>query len=227
VLQHSGYSVRCVGLLPRRAGETWARCRRRPRRAADVQGPSAASTPAKGPGPWLAPYRPGSSGVRVRQCNSQKWFPGYEMSLHRWRVTLVVLGLLASTSVEAKRVRQPIKCDASKCYTPTYEIHADVPGPANKGDLTFTSPRGITFAPSRKGDVETEGGGAKHWVHALGAGPHWLKCEWYAQKKVGGDNGVAKGYCWVAVAKPRPLRRSKRPLRRRKPARSCAWFWRW
>jgi hypothetical protein len=50
-----------------------------------------------------------------------------------------------------------------------------------------------------KKGVEIEGGGATHYVIALGAGASWLKCKWYAAGKCGGDNGLSKGYCWAAV----------------------------
>ncbi|MCA1458076.1 hypothetical protein I6F35_33625 [Bradyrhizobium sp. BRP22] len=94
-------------------------------------------------------------------------------------------------------------CDAQLCYTPIHEVHAD------SGELTMTldyyPPAGKSFVDVKAG-VEIEGGGATHYVNAVSAGAGWLRCKWHARKKIGGDNGLAKGYCWVRMADAAPAK---------------------
>jgi hypothetical protein len=62
--------------------------------------------------------------------------------------------------------------------------------------MTFHPPSGVVLV-NIKGGVEIEAGGATHYVNAVSAGSNWLECKWHAAKRLWGDNGLAKGYCWV------------------------------
>lgn len=94
-------------------------------------------------------------------------------------------------------------CTATRCQTPVKEVHADGCGSETDLELVFTPPPNVTFDSSggHFGGTEIEGSGSTHYVNALGAGPSWLKCKWYAAPKCFGDNGLAKGFCWIDIKK--------------------------
>jgi hypothetical protein len=79
------------------------------------------------------------------------------------------------------------------CKTPIIELHQDSPGDSRLKN-SYDAPPGVQFVGRQRG-VELEAGGADHHVHAYSDGPNQFSCEWYAKKRVGGDNGLAKGYC--------------------------------
>jgi hypothetical protein len=129
----------------------------------------------------------------------------------KYKLTLTSILLLAgattSASVEAVSADATITiktltliCDAAQCKTPIYEVHADRPYGETNLELVFHPPSGTALDEPTKNATEIEGGGATHYVNALGAGPSWLKCKWYARSELG-DNGLAKGYCYISIKK--------------------------
>jgi hypothetical protein len=62
--------------------------------------------------------------------------------------------------------------------------------------------RTSSYSPTRwrrTTGVEVEGGVDIHYVRTLGASPNWLKYKWLAKARLGGDSGLAKGYCWIGI----------------------------
>ena len=88
-----------------------------------------------------------------------------------------------------------VTCDntARICKTNIVEVHQDHAGDTRYKAL-YEAPAGVTFTGEPRG-VELEAGGADHHVHAYSEGLQHFSCEWYARKRPGGDNGLAKGYC--------------------------------
>ncbi|GLR91324.1 hypothetical protein GCM10007857_80410 [Bradyrhizobium iriomotense] len=123
------------------------------------------------------------------------------------RALLTTLCLMVLSGGVDARTRTPrtgftLDCDTTLkvCKTGIIEVHADdFHLPPTTAEWVFKPPVGVTLDDGKKGGVELEAGGAEHYVTALGAGPSWLKCKWFARKKPGGDNGLAKGYCWASM----------------------------
>jgi hypothetical protein len=94
-----------------------------------------------------------------------------------------------------------LTCDLVQCRTPVLEVHENTGMDANSVEYVFPAPPRITLDDAHTTGVEVDGGGDTHYVRALGAGPSWLKCMWVAKARLGGDAGLAKGYCWIGIKK--------------------------
>lgn len=118
----------------------------------------------------------------------------------------VMLSLTGCEFIEqpsAKGIEQPsakgVVCDYStrKCVTPVREVHQNGVGETQLR-LTFELPPGLSLTEPVRG-VEIEGGGAQHHVQVfIGQDRSKYDCEWFARKRFGGDNGLAKGFCEVS-----------------------------
>ncbi|MBB3313101.1 hypothetical protein FHT78_004889 [Rhizobium sp. BK196] len=95
-------------------------------------------------------------------------------------------------------------CDNSThiCKTKISEVHQDDPGDT-RVRLVYDAPAGVSFTNPARG-VEVEAGGAEHHVHVFLTGSQNFECEWFAKKKLFGDNGLAKGYCYVTFTGTAP-----------------------
>jgi len=94
-----------------------------------------------------------------------------------------------------------LTCDANQCRTALLEIHERTGVDANHIVYLFAAPANVTFDDAHMTGVEVEGSGELHYVHAPKAGPRWLQCEWLAKARAGGETGLARGYCWIAIKK--------------------------
>jgi len=107
----------------------------------------------------------------------------------------------AERSIEVVILNLKLTCDPDQCRTPVLEVQEHTGVDANYVEYVFASPPGVALDEARITGVEVDGEGATHYVRALAAGPGSLKCKWLAQARPGGDNGLAKGYCWIAIKK--------------------------
>ena len=107
----------------------------------------------------------------------------------------------AERSIEVVVLNFKLICDPDQCGTPVVEVHEDTGVDANYVEYIFAPPAGIALDDARITGVEVDGDGADHYVRAVAAGPGLLKCKWLAQARRAGDNGLAKGYCWIAIKK--------------------------
>ena len=80
-------------------------------------------------------------------------------------------------------------------------MHENTGIDSNSIEYVFRTPPGTTLDDAHTTGVEVDGSGDTHYVRALGAGPSWLKCNWLAKARLGGDTGLAKGYCWIGIKK--------------------------
>lgn len=112
---------------------------------------------------------------------------------------LMLLGLLGSGTAASAQPLPMNNCDLFRCYTPVMEVHSNRCGTSNTYMQVYYPPAGVRLVDV-KGEVELEGGGATHYVKAVSGGQSFLKCKWHARKKCRGDNGLAKGYCWIQRA---------------------------
>jgi hypothetical protein len=109
--------------------------------------------------------------------------------------------ILAERSLEVTVLNFQLTCDPIQCRTPVLEVHENTGIDANYVEYVFAPPPEIILDDTHTTGVEVEGSGATHYVRAPGAGPRWLKCKWLAKARSGGDTGLAKGYCWIAIKK--------------------------
>jgi hypothetical protein len=107
----------------------------------------------------------------------------------------------AERSVEVIVLNFKLICDPDQCRTPVLQVHEVTGVDANYVEYVFAPPPGVALDDARITGVEVEGDGATHYVRASAAGPSSLKCKWLAQARPGGDNGLTKGYCWIAIKK--------------------------
>jgi hypothetical protein len=125
----------------------------------------------------------------------------------RWLVPLVfLLGsrpsvIFAEPSVQVNVLNFQLTCDLVQCRTPVLEIHENTGIDSNSIEYVFRAPPGTTLDDAHTTGVEVDGSGDTHYVRALGAGQSWLKCNWLAKARLGGDTGLAKGYCWIGIKK--------------------------
>jgi hypothetical protein len=115
----------------------------------------------------------------------------------------LIIGLSSSDGQAAKRKLRTgliLNCTSDVCKTDIRELHQDDVG-AKDLELIFHPPAGVALDERGKGGIEIEGSGATHYVNALGADKSWLVCKWHAAARPRGDNGLAKGYCWINVLK--------------------------
>jgi hypothetical protein len=118
--------------------------------------------------------------------------------------TAAIAGLLIASIPAAGQtiVHIPVDhCDADKCYSPVSQVRADTPSSAARMERVFGPLHGVTFDASKKGGVETEAAGPEHRIRVIEADAGSFKCEWYAKKDKDGSDGLAKGYCWIAIKK--------------------------
>ena len=94
-----------------------------------------------------------------------------------------------------------LTCDSNQCRTALLEVHERSGVDANHIVYLFAAPSNVTFDDAHMTGVEVEGSGELHYVHAPKAGSGWLQCEWLAKARAGGDAGLARGYCWIAIKK--------------------------
>jgi hypothetical protein len=109
--------------------------------------------------------------------------------------------IFAETSAQVNILKFQLTCDLVQCRTPVLEVHENTGMDANSVEYVFPAPPRITLDDAHTTGVEVDGGGDTHYVRALGAGPSWLKCMWLAKARLGGDTGLAKGYCWIGIKK--------------------------
>lgn len=110
------------------------------------------------------------------------------------RILAILVALASVGSANAQ-----VTCDNAtrKCVTPVRQVNQDSVGRVQL-HLTFLMPSGLLVIEPVRG-VEIEGGGAQHHVHVfIGDDRTRFDCEWFARKRLGGDNGLAKGYCEVS-----------------------------
>jgi hypothetical protein len=107
----------------------------------------------------------------------------------------------AERPIEVTVLNFKLTCDPDQCRTPVLEVHEDTGVDASYVEYIFAPPPGIALDDAHATGVEVDGDGATHYVQALAAGPSWLKCKWLAKARSGGDHGLAKGYCWIAIKK--------------------------
>jgi hypothetical protein len=110
-------------------------------------------------------------------------------------------GIFAASPVPLTVLNLQLTCDAEQCRTALLEIRENTGMEASHIIYVFAAPPGITFDETRTTGVEVEGDGDTHYVLASNAGAKWLKCEWLAKARPGGESGRAKGYCWIAIKK--------------------------
>ena len=101
-------------------------------------------------------------------------------------------------AVEVTVLNLKLACDREQCRSPVLEVHERTGAGESSVEYVFAPPPDITLDEAHATGVEVDGEGAEHYVRAL-AGPGWLKCKWLAKAKVGGADGFAKGYCWIAI----------------------------
>jgi hypothetical protein len=105
----------------------------------------------------------------------------------------------AERSIEVTVLHLQLTCDPIQCRTPVLEVHEDTGADASYVEYVFAPPPGITLDDAHTTGVEVDGSGETHYVRALAADQRWLKCKWLAKAGLGGDKGLAKGYCWVGI----------------------------
>jgi hypothetical protein len=123
------------------------------------------------------------------------------IGLAGWLISSWSCAVLAEQSIKPTVLDFQLTCDPGQCRTPVLEIHEDTGAGASSFEYVFAPPPGITFNPDHATGVEVDGGGDTHYVLAVAAGPHWVKCKWLAKARPGGDKGLAKGYCWIEIKK--------------------------
>ena len=101
-------------------------------------------------------------------------------------------------AVEVTVLNLKLACDREQCRSPVLEVHERTGAGESSVEYVFAPPPNLTLDETHATGVEVDGEGAEHYVRAL-AGPGWLKCKWLAKAKVGGADGFAKGYCWIAI----------------------------
>ena len=109
-------------------------------------------------------------------------------------VTFVGLGyFLGERAIAAGK----ITCDNGShiCKTAIIEEHENSPG-GHEGYVIYKAPAGVTFVRPG-GATEVEAGGAKHWIEIRNISASEFTCEYYVSKKLGGDNGLEKGFCYI------------------------------
>jgi hypothetical protein len=117
--------------------------------------------------------------------------------------TLLISGSLslvfAQRSTEVAILNFRLTCDRDQCRTPVLELHEHTGVDASSVEYLFAPPPGITLDHAHTTGVEVDGSGDTHYVRAEAAGPDWIKCKWLAKSRLGGGNGLTKGYCWIGI----------------------------
>ena len=113
-----------------------------------------------------------------------------------WRSVVV-----AERPIEITVLNLRLTCDRDQCRTPVVEIHENTGVDANYIEYIFAPPPGITLDEAHATGVEVDGSGDTHYVRAEEVGPNRVKCKWLAKARLGGDDGLTRGYCWIAIKK--------------------------
>jgi hypothetical protein len=105
----------------------------------------------------------------------------------------------AQRPIEVVVLDLELTCDSEQCRTPVLQIHERTGKEASYLEYVFSAPPGITLDYTRTTGVEVDGEGANHYVRASADGAGSFTCKWLAQGRPGEGNGLARGYCWIAI----------------------------